>query len=210
MSLTLLAGLWCGWCLLHSLLIDRRVSHLLASCFPRHHQYGRLLYNCLALATVAPLVVATLHQRGPEVFRWSVPVLRYLLLLIALLLFYSGARAYDFAVFLGLRQLRAGRSYSLLNPDPAFTATGVFALVRHPWYLASLLLLWSIFPVYHQQTVLVAALLSLYLVVGSYLEEQKILHEFGPSYRAYQQQVSMLLPWKWLLRRAAQLVSRIK
>ena len=36
------------------------------------------------------------------------------------------------------------------------------------------------------------------LLIGSRLEENKLLQEFGDDYRQYQQQVSMLFPYKWL------------
>jgi protein-S-isoprenylcysteine O-methyltransferase Ste14 len=47
-------------------------------------------------------------------------------------------------------------------------------------------------------TTLAGVILSLYLVVGTILEERKLVAEFGESYRAYQREVSMLVPWKWL------------
>ena len=40
--------------------------------------------------------------------------------------------------------------------------------------------------------------LSLYLVIGAFLEERKLLREFGDAYRQYQNRVSMLLPLKWI------------
>ena len=43
--------------------------------------------------------------------------------------------------------------------------------------------------------------LSVYLVVGTVLEERKLEREFGAAYRAYRREVSALLPLAWLLRR---------
>jgi hypothetical protein len=34
--------------------------------------------------------------------------------------------------------------------------------------------------------------------VGSFLEERKLVREFGDKYQEYQQAVSMLFPWRWL------------
>ncbi len=76
--------------------------------------------------------------------------------------------------------------------------TGVFGLVRHPWYLGSLLLIWSALPVYPLPKFVAAVILSCYLVIGTLLEERKIIARHGERYRAYQQRVSMLFPWKWL------------
>ncbi len=40
--------------------------------------------------------------------------------------------------------------------------------------------------------------LSAYIVVGTHLEERKLVIEFGDEYRRYQDQVSMFIPMKWL------------
>lgn len=126
-------------------------------------------------------------------------MVRWVLLVAACVLFVGGARRYDLGVFLGLRQIKSGTAHVLLSEDDTFSREGVFNITRHPWYLGSLMLLWSALPVYHEATVIGAVVLTLYLFVGTMLEERKLVAECGERYRAYQQQVSMLLPWKWLL-----------
>jgi methanethiol S-methyltransferase len=126
-------------------------------------------------------------------------VLRFCLLGISFAVFYGGARRYDMGYFLGLKQISSRKNQTLLTEDTAaFAREGIFAVIRHPWYLGSLILLWSALPVYFVSTTLAAAILSLYLVVGTVLEERKLVAEFGDNYRAYQREVSMLVPWKWL------------
>jgi protein-S-isoprenylcysteine O-methyltransferase Ste14 len=134
------------------------------------------------------------------VFGWQGwgEMLRMLLLLFALVLFWSGAKRYDLRFFLGFDQLASGKATVLLSSSENFSATGIFSLTRHPWYLGSLLFLWSIFPEYSRSVFMAVLILSLYLIVGTFLEERKIVREHGDSYRRYQQQVSMLFPWKWL------------
>ena len=46
--------------------------------------------------------------------------------------------------------------------------------------------------------IFVNVILTFYLIVGTYLEEKKLIREFGEKYAAYQNRVSMLLPYKWL------------
>jgi protein-S-isoprenylcysteine O-methyltransferase Ste14 len=41
-------------------------------------------------------------------------------------------------------------------------------------------------------------ILTAYLIVGTLLEEKKLVREFGMEYRAYQARVSMFLPYKWV------------
>jgi protein-S-isoprenylcysteine O-methyltransferase Ste14 len=198
--LILLSVLWLGWCTLHSLLIDPVVIGFIKARFAGIARFYRLLYNALALMTLLPLVLFTDRIGGPLVFRWHGPgnLVRFGLLICAILLFYGGARKYDMQYLLGFRQLRSGESHLLLNDATEFAEDGVFGLVRHPWYLGALLLLWSMSPDYPAARFIAALILSFYLVIGTRLEERKILAGCGDSYRVYQQRVSMLFPWKWL------------
>lgn len=196
----MLSCLWIGWCAVHSLLIDPAVSGAIERRLPGVARYYRLLYNVLALLTLLPLAVVTGLAEGPPVFSWQGwgNVVRVLLLVCAFLLFRGGAKKYDMQYFLGLKQLRTGETPLLLSDSSEFSTDGVFGLVRHPWYLGSLLFIWSALPEYPPASFATATILSCYLVIGSLLEERKILARHGESYRAYQTRVSMLFPWKWL------------
>lgn len=46
--------------------------------------------------------------------------------------------------------------------------------------------------------VIVNIILSVYVIVGTLLEERKLIREFGDEYREYQKKVSMLFPVKWI------------
>ena len=119
---------------------------------------------------------------------------------VAFLLFKGGAQKYDLIYFFGLKQLQTGEEHLLLSDTDEFTETGVFGITRHPWYLGSLLFIWSILPRYPLPVFLAVCILSVYLVVGTMLEERKIVAQYGDSYRRYRKRVSMLFPWKWLMR----------
>lgn len=191
---------WGLWCVLHSLLIAPRMSTLLVSLLGRYRYYFRLLYNLFAGVTLAPLMVVTAMMDGGRVFSWQGAwhILRFAMLTVALLLFSSGARYYDFGFFLGIRQIRERRQPKLLADSQQFSRNGALGIVRHPWYLGSLLVLWSILPAYHLASVVGAVVLSLYLVVGTFLEEKKLVADFGEAYRSYRHEVSMLIPVKWI------------
>ncbi len=77
-----------------------------------------------------------------------------------------------------------------------FDSSGVLSVVRHPWYLAVFILIWAqdLDPV----RITVNAVLSVYLLIGTLLEERKLVLEFGNKYKTYQRQVSMFIPLKWL------------
>ncbi|SHO49391.1 methyltransferase family protein [Desulfopila aestuarii] len=203
MEFMLLVCGWLGWCSLHSLLISPAVSSKLQKLLGVYRFHFRLLYNCISALTLVPVMLATAAMRGDVVFSWEGGwiMVRVVLLGCALYLFRGGSKQYDFGFFLGIRQIREQRQPSTLAADEQFSRQGVLGMTRHPWYLGSLLVLWSALPVYHQSSVVVATVLSLYFIVGTFLEERKLVAEHGERYRNYQHEVSMLIPIKWLKKR---------
>ena len=189
---------------MHSILIDISFTSLVKARLPRLIPAYRLLYNGVSLVTLLPLAGYTHRIGGAVIFTWqgwSGISLRIVFLVCALLLFWGGAERYDFKSFLGITQFRAGKAHVLLSTTQDFLPDGVFKLTRHPWYLGSLLAIWTVYSAYTQPLFVAAIILSVYLVVGTLLEERKIIREYGDSYRRFQQQVSMLFPWKWLKKR---------
>ena len=77
-----------------------------------------------------------------------------------------------------------------------FDSSGVLGVVRHPWYLAVFILLWA--GDLNLADLTINVVLSVYLVIGTFLEERKLVLEFGDKYEVYQRQVSMFIPLKWL------------
>jgi protein-S-isoprenylcysteine O-methyltransferase Ste14 len=72
---------------------------------------------------------------------------------------------------------------------------GVYAVVRHPMYLADIILAFSIFiwlPTY--KILAVALWLSLVLMFWANLEERLLEEKFLDDYRKYKQNVSMFWP----------------
>ena len=73
--------------------------------------------------------------------------------------------------------------------------------IRHPWYTAVVLLLWA--GDLDMAALVGNGVLTVYIVVGTLLEERKLVHEFGGAYRSYQGRVSMFVPLKWTRLRIA-------
>ncbi len=199
--MVLLCICWFCWCLMHSLLIHSHVASHLKKAIPGLKKYYRFLYNGFSFVTLLPLVFITRRMGGDVVFAWSGygHFIQLILIIIALYLFWGGAKVYDLQIFLGLKQYRTGKELALLTKEAVFTERGVFAITRHPWYLGTLLLIWSLPTVYPKAIFLAAGILSIYLVVGTILEEQRLVVLHGDKYREYMDHVSMLLPWKWVL-----------
>jgi protein-S-isoprenylcysteine O-methyltransferase Ste14 len=123
-------------------------------------------------------------------------VFQVFLLAIVVLLFFAGARHYDMLQFLGLRQIRRGISHSALTETGKLDTTGILGITRHPWYLGTILLIWA--RGFDVSALITNIILTIYLVVGTVLEERKLLIEYGEDYRRYRENVSMLIPFKYL------------
>ena len=78
-------------------------------------------------------------------------------------------------------------------PSLPFVAGGPYRYVRHPLYLFMLLLIWST-PRLSTDQLLFNMLWTIWIIVGTWLEERDLLKDFGQTYREYQLSVPMLLP----------------
>ncbi|MHA1883042.1 MAG: methyltransferase family protein [Candidatus Thorarchaeota archaeon] len=72
---------------------------------------------------------------------------------------------------------------------------GIYARVRHPLYLATLLLLFGLMAIYpFAQVVVFSLALCIYTVIGAFLEERKLVTHYGQDYIEYKKQAGFLLP----------------
>jgi len=200
----LLVGLWLGYFILHSLLASLGAKKWVARRWPRGMTLYRLGFNLLAILLLLPPLWLTFALDGPDLWRWQGPWawLAHLLALGALAGFFWSLRYYDGSEFLGLRQWRRGQRQ--VEDQESFYISPLHRFVRHPWYSLGLLLIWS--RDMNGPMLVSAVTISLYFMVGSLLEERKLLVYHGEVYRRYRAQVPGLipLPWRYLDREAAQ------
>lgn len=195
----ILAVLWILWCVVHSGMISMTATAYLKRRLGRHFRLYRLFFNLVSVVTLIPVIAYERSLPGPILFRWEgfLIVIQVILLISAVLLFLAGAKHYDLLQFAGLRQIKTGSTHNVLTETGELDTTGIQQITRHPWYLGALLFIWTRDV---NTTVLVTnIILTLYLIVGTILEERKLLTEYGEDYRRYQKRVSMLIPVKWLM-----------
>ena len=78
-----------------------------------------------------------------------------------------------------------------------FTVRGPYQWVRHPLYLFILVMIWSC-PNLTTDRLLFNILWSVWIFVGTILEERDLVEQFGDAYREYQKKVPMLFPCKFI------------
>lgn len=190
-------GLACGlWCFFHSLLVTHWWDRLLRRLLPRAHVLGRFAYVVFSTVTLVWLMLWI--RSLPELTLWSWPrwwaVPRWTGLLLAALLFQQGARAFDNRTFLGLAQLRAWLRGET-QPEPPFRQTGILRRIRHPWYAGSILFFLFCLPVTDVNAVW-RGVFIFYTLIGTELEERKLLRELGAPYAEYRRRVPRYVP-RW-------------
>jgi len=189
LELIIIACAWLAYSALHSWLAANQVKAWVERHWPAAWPAYRLVFNLLSVLLLLPLLWIT--QRYAGALLWRVPGwIAWPALVVAVTGFFWSLTWYDGATFLGLRQLR-GR----IGPDgecEAFKLSPMHCYVRHPWYTLGLLLLWT--RDMNAAWLVAAVVITIYLIIGSRLEEEKLVARYGSAYRRYCRRVPGLLP----------------
>lgn len=191
-TLVVLALAWLAYFGVHSLLASLALKRWMAMHHPRLMPAYRMGFNAVALVGLVPVLWLMYRHPGPLLWQWSgwQAWLANGFALAAIAGFAASSRDYDSGEFLGLRQWRL-RTASVEDQE-RFHISGFHRYVRHPWYFFSLVLVWT--RDMNAATLVSALMVSAYLIVGSRLEENKLLAYHGARYRRYMDRVAGLVP----------------
>jgi protein-S-isoprenylcysteine O-methyltransferase Ste14 len=178
--------------ILHSLLASKSAKALAQRWLGASAERGyRLAYNLFAGVSLLPVLALPALLPDSPLYRIPSPW-AYLALAVqglALLALLVGLWQTGVWSFLGLEQL--------LRPvgggNSRLVVRGLYRWVRHPLYTAGLVFLWFT-PIMTVNLLALYIGLSLYLVIGAYFEERRLLREFGAAYAEYQRRTPMLVP----------------
>lgn len=194
----MLSFCWIGYFALHSALASLLVKRRVAAVWPKLMSYYRLIFNVLALLLLLPVLWLTYRNPEPMLWRWqgAAAWLANGLGLAAIFGFWHSLESYDMQEFFGLRQLQS--NVRKVEDQEHFHLSPFHRFVRHPWYFFGLVLIWT--RDMNVMTLSSSVLITLYFIVGSRLEEKKLLVYHGDTYRRYMARVPGLipLPWKYL------------
>ncbi len=182
------------WCVIHSALISRSFMGFVTKKFGEASALHRLLYSILSIATLIPVVGLMQNAPNETLFRfdgmWS--VVRWSVLLLSLIIFFFAARRYNQRFFFGIQQAKdflQGKPQS----QPRFSRGGIHEIVRHPYYIGGIVFLLT-YADFTVANTIVRAVFIIYLIIGTFIEEKKLVDERGEQYEDYQKEVPMLIP----------------
>jgi protein-S-isoprenylcysteine O-methyltransferase Ste14 len=189
------------WGTLHSVLASDGIKELVRRIFGiKVARYYRLFFNAFAILSFLPILILLINI--PDHILYLVPnpwsllmIAGQILAFIALLL---GFLQIDVAEFLGFTQLKVSSPDEVLH-SPIEThkgqlvTSGLYKIVRHPLYTAGLIFIWLI-PLMSVNVLFVNIGLTIYIVIGTLLEERKLFRAFDREYADYAGRTSMLIP----------------
>lgn len=193
-SLLLLdAGLSILFFIQHSSMIRKSFRKNLERIIPE--EYGNAFYAIVSGIVLLMVIafwqesnrpLAAFHGNSRWIFR--------IVFLASLAGFVWGIRSLKIFDPYGIRQIISALRGQKPRQMP-FTIRGPYRWVRHPLYFFVLLMIWSS-PDLTADRLLFNVLWTIWIVVGSFLEERDLVAEFGDRYIEYQRRVPMLIPHK--------------
>jgi len=181
-----------AWGGLHSLLAALGTKKWIRQTFGRRIcRFYRLIYVAVAILTLIPILamLALLPQR----VLWIIPppwiYMTLVIQFLAVLGIMTTVLQTNVWTFVGIRQLENPKA----EQESEFVRKGFYRIVRHPMYFFSIIFFW-LFP-YMTDLVLAFIIAStLYFLIGSIPEEQKLREIYGDAYEKYQEEVPRIIP----------------
>ncbi|MBI9049156.1 MAG: isoprenylcysteine carboxylmethyltransferase family protein [Anaerolineaceae bacterium] len=177
----------------HSIMASMWLKGIIAGCCKKNFErFYRLLYNLVATVTLLPVLGLVLYLPDKELYRIPFP---WALLTMAI----QGLCLWGMVVTMG--RSGTGRFLGIdqfLAIDPSeqteeLVVDGWYYWVRHPIYLFSLFFIW-LMPMMSMNVLGLNIGLTIYLFIGTLLEERKLEAAFGETYVQYKQKTPMILP----------------
>ncbi|UCE10652.1 MAG: isoprenylcysteine carboxylmethyltransferase family protein [Candidatus Thorarchaeota archaeon] len=158
-------------------------------------RWGKSGYaNIFKATSIITLVIAGLTMWGsdwlyfassPEIVNILLVSCGAILILISAVLARAAARVISVTTVADMRTDRM----------PELVTDGIYSRIRHPLYLATVLMLMGLALLYPFPRVIAFSLgMIFYTLIGSILEERKLIHHYGRAYLEYKKQAGFILP----------------
>ena len=195
---------WLLYFVIHSLTASTSLKDYCANTLDLNGQRFRLIYVIVSSVLLAPIVYLIWQDATPTLWQHSglIKITLDVLALIAAIGFLVVARSYNMLNFLGLADDDQN--------EHRLKISWLHRYVRHPWYFFGLIIIWT-----RDMSVLwlVSCIcITVYLIIGSKLEDNKLFAEFGEAYRYYQKKVPglFIIPGRYLTDEAMRALKILK
>jgi protein-S-isoprenylcysteine O-methyltransferase Ste14 len=178
------------WGIVHSWLASLAVKEFLRQTLGNGFmRFYRLFYNIFSVISILPVLYLMVSLPDRTLYQIPAPwsILMRTAQLVSAVLLLAAVMQTDLLSFAGLRQVIGEEEKGDL------VTNGFYRFVRHPLYTFGLLILW-LSPVVTVNSFVVYAAFTIYILIGIYFEERKLLREFGQKYVSYRSMTPMLIP----------------
>jgi protein-S-isoprenylcysteine O-methyltransferase Ste14 len=181
---------WLLYGAIHSFMASNYFKIFAEKILGKYFPFYRIIYNVLAFTLLIP-VFAVQFSTKKEVF-WQVSdyqsIIGKAIAICGVLIISKALQGYDLREFSGL-------DFNKSQEKNEFKSDGLLKYMRHPIYFGILIFVWGMFVSDASTRSLTSAVaVTIYLFIGIYFEEKKLIEVFGEKYKKYQQDVPMLIP----------------
>ena len=194
----LLAIFWISYFALHSFLATNFVKEWAKKMNSSLFRYYRIFFNILSTVLLVFILNYQLNINESTLlnFGFFQNISASIFLISGIYILLIALKSFNKSEFFGIEQLHEKKIVNNSQFKPKLITSGWYALVRHPLYFGVILLMigfvlflanWSI--------ILMTLITFIYLIIGTKLEEGKLIETFGEEYKTYQKKVKMLIPF---------------
>jgi len=181
---------WVLFSLIHHVLADSRFKARMQVIMKSRFKYYRLLYSVIAFLTLGGVLMLQLSTASV-----AIPLPLAVGLIIAVPAGVAGILLMQISLF---KYFYRVSGVAILFPGPGLAkleTTGIHKYIRHPLYLGTLLVIWSLFLVFPSLSNMIACTaITVYVLIGLRSEEKKLLGIFGDEYHQYMARTPKLIP----------------
>lgn len=188
-----------AFALIHSLFAANWTKNFIGTIMGRRAANGlyRFFYTLLSAATAA--IAAHIIFRLPDRKLLAPgPLVTAIMIFIEIAGVVFGLWAFrqiDTLEFLGVRQAVSyfSRKEFETPGETSFISKGAYSVVRHPLYLAGIII-FTFIPACTVNRTVISVLADIYFLWGAWIEDKRMLDQFGQEYCNYMKSVPAVLP----------------
>ncbi len=186
--------------IIHSALASDYIKNKAQRLLGERFRFYRIIYTLISIPAFAPAFLVWIEYSGSTPPVYSIPHWAYPLIImvraLAIGIFAYASFQTDILGFTGIKQT---------HEKTTLITNGAYGIVRHPLYASGMLILITKMEV-NRLDLIAALLVSIYLIIGAYIEERRLVSIFGDEYTRYRQEVSMFIPVKWVRKLTSKLL----